>query len=478
MTIKHFIAAGMLLIGLMGGSILATVSQRVRDIFFFLIVAMQLYVERVDVNFISAEWYRGSTRGFEISILDMLTLGVLIGSLLLPRHKPRLFWPASLGFMLLFVGFECFNVAASQPKLFGAFEVTKMLRAIIVFLAAAFYIRSERELRVLLLALAFAVCAQSVYALKQRLLAGMDRSPGTFDHPNSLSLYICTVAPMLVAGFNSRFPSWVRFILLGAIGAATMTILLTVSRAGIPVYALVMLGVTLATMSWAINLKKIGLICGFIAALAISLLLTWPSIKERYIDTSIADEVAVDKFENRGQYFGLAREILKDHSFGVGLNNWSYWVSKVYGPRTGTRYEDYDAIPPAMLQSPEMYDLNPNYAPPAHNLFVLTAGEMGWGGLVIFLILWLRWFSMGARFIWIRSSDPVLRIGTGCLFALGGMVLQSQTEWVYRQTTVMFTFYAILGTLASLYFMKRKAARAPKAEPVYAPPELRPLPAT
>jgi hypothetical protein len=37
------------------------------------------------------------------------------------------------------------------------------------------------------------------------------------------------------------------------------------------------------------------------------------------------------------------------------------------------------------------------------------------------------------------------------------MFLQSQTEWVYRQTTVMMTFYVILGALASLYYHKRRA---------------------
>jgi hypothetical protein len=182
-----------------------------------------------------------------------------------------------------------------------------------------------------------------------------------------------------------------------------------------------------------------------------------------------------------GQYFGLAKEILSDRPMGVGVNNWSYWVSKVYGPKTGAPYEDYDATPVELMeQSPEVYAANPNYAPPAHNVFVLTVGEMGWLGLFVFLLLWLRWFRMGEKFFWVKTDDPMYRMGTGFLFAICGIFLQSQTEWVYRQTTIMMTFYVILGALASLYYHKRHARKAAlvQTEPLRAPTPSRVVVAT
>lgn len=466
MTIKHLIAAAILIIALLGGTTLACVSRRIRDLFFFLMVTAQLYFDKMDVNFFSQEWYRGTTRGLETSLLDVLAFALLVGCVISSGRRLRLFWPASLGFMVLFLAFEGLSVLMSEPKIFGAFEAAKMFRAIVVFMAAAFYIRSDRELRILVIGLACAVCIEMVYALRQKIFWHMDRSPGTFDAPNSLSLYICTVGPILVAGFNAAFPKWVRGFLLCALGAALVNMLLAVSRAGLPVFGLVVLGATLATMSWRITPRKILFTLGIGAAVTLAVAGTWDNLKERYTQSTLQEEIDPNQYENRSQYFALAREILKDHATGVGLNNWSYWVSKIYGPRLGARYEDYDAIPTATLENPEIYNANPNYAPPAHNLFVLTVGEMGWIALGVFLLLWLRWFQMGAKFLWIKSSEPILRMGTGFFFALCGMFLQSQTEWVYRQTTVMMTFYVILGGLASLYFLKRQRRRQARVSSV------------
>ena len=33
--------------------------------------------EYVDVNFVSRDWYRGTTRGFEVSFVDVLSLSLL-----------------------------------------------------------------------------------------------------------------------------------------------------------------------------------------------------------------------------------------------------------------------------------------------------------------------------------------------------------------------------------------------------------------
>ncbi|MEO5960250.1 MAG: hypothetical protein ABIR80_14135, partial [Opitutaceae bacterium] len=142
-------------------------------------------------------------------------------------------------------------------------------------------------------------------------------------------------------------------------------------------------------------------------------------------------------------------------------NNWSYYVSKTYGPRAGFNYEDYDDI----KVSPEKADLpSMRYAAPAHSLAALTLGELGLVGLLILLLVWGRWFQMGARFLIGRlDGDPMHRLGIGFLFATCGIFFQSVTEWTYRHTALMFTFHILMGALASLYYEKRKAAREVEA---------------
>jgi hypothetical protein len=108
------------------------------------------------------------------------------------------------------------------------------------------------------------------------------------------------------------------------------------------------------------------------------------------------------------------------------------------------------------------------FAAPAHSLAALTAGELGWLGLLAFGLVWLRWFLMGMKFLWRRSPETMHRLGVGFFFAICAIFLQSVTEWVYRQTQILFTFHVLLGALASLCYFRRQArrmARVPFAEP-------------
>src|SRR5205807_7384074 len=127
--------------------------------------------------------------------------------------------------------------------------------------------------------------------------------------------------------------------------------------------------------------------------------------------------------EGRGVYLRWARSINQDHPFDIGLNNWSYAVSKTYGPQLGFWYEDYDEIKTA----PEKADLPSfHYAAPAHSLAALTAGELGIPGFILFTLIWLRWFQVGASFLRRRlNPDPMHRLGIGLFFATGGIFLQS-----------------------------------------------------
>jgi hypothetical protein len=87
---------------------------------------------------------------------------------------------------------------------------------------------------------------------------------------------------------------------------------------------------------------------------------------------------------------------------------------------------------------------------------------MGWGGVVLLLVLWIRWFQMGASFLWKRTPDPMRRLGVGLFFGTWGIFLQSLTEWVFHQSAIFYTFHIMLGVLASLYYLKKQERRAEK----------------
>ena len=442
---------------ILGGILLASASRRVRDVFFVALVFFSPMIERMDVNFVSREWYRGTSRGFEFSMLDILAISLLVSSILFPREgESRWYWPASLGLMLLLFLYACGNVAANDPKLFGFFELFKMVRGLILVLAVAFYVRTERELRLLIFSLAALVCFEGMLALKQRYFDGINRVPGTIDDSNSLSVFACMTAPVLVAAVNSRLAGWLKALCGAGIVLACLAEILTISRAGVIIMASMLAGAAVCTASYRVTPRRIGLcLVVLVAAMAVTAK-SWHTMSQRFQQSSLEQEYGHHHNLGRGYYIRVAEAIVDDNWFGIGLNNWSYRVSNEYGPKLGYRFVHYrgtDKEPSEVI--PPNSNIDEAQAAPAHCLAALTAGELGVPGLVLLALLWGRWFQMAASFLWPRTDDPMRRLGVGILFGFGGIFLQSLTEWVFRQSPIYYVFHILLGTLISLYYLKR-----------------------
>jgi hypothetical protein len=445
-----------------GGMVAACISKRIRDLFFVMLVFLSPLIERLDLNYVSREWYRGTSRGFEISVLDILAFSLLTGVVLVPRRgESRGYWPASLGPMLLFLVYASINVAMADPKLFALFELFRMFRGLLLVLAVAFYLRGERELRLFVFSLALMVCYQGLLALKQRYLEGVHRVPGTVDESNSLSVLLCTTTPVLVTALTSRLPKSLKCLCACAIPLALVAEVMTISRAGVTIMSLVLLGATVTTVKFRLTPRTIaGTLVVLIGVAAIASK-SWNTLSSRFQESTMEEEYGNKKNMGRGYYIRMAKAIAGDRFFGVGLNNWSYWVSNRYGPQHGYKFVPYkgtDREPNNIVPSDSNVD--EAQAAPAHNLGALTLGELGIPGLVLFGVLWLRWFQMGGSFLFKRDPDPLRRIGVGIFFGFCGMYLQCLTEWVFRHLPLYYTFQIMLGVLMSLYYLKRKARRA------------------
>jgi O-antigen ligase len=467
METKHLIALIMLVVAACGGTLLATLSRRFRELAFFAMVALAVLIERggFDANLFGQYWYRGTSRGIGVSLIDVLAWCVLVSSLLAPTY-PRRPWfvPASLVLFGVYFVYCVFSVVRSDPWIFGTWELANIPRAMLVLLAAAAFVRTRRELGILVLALGTAVLIQAAYAVNQRVVRGMFRPCGTLDHANSLSMYLCTVAPVLLAASLAQWNRWLRLFGLFCSAVASVVVLLTLSRAGLPIFIFIMAGTAVMCTRWRITRQKVY-VMAIVSIAAIAMFArSWDMLAVRFGSATLKEEFVEIEGENRGVYWRWAGMMIEDHPFGIGLNNWSYAVSKTYGARLGFRYEDYDDIKTA----PEKADIpSIRYAPPAHALAALTLGELGIPGLLIFLLLWMRWFQMGGSFFWRRlDPDPMHRIAIGIFFGTVGIFLQGITEWTYRQAQLFLTFHTLIGVLVSLYYVRRHPAQLQLAREV------------
>jgi hypothetical protein len=446
---------------ILGGIIVATLSKKLRDLFFLALVCTCPLIEKLDVNFVSRDWYRGTSRGFEVAILDVLAISVLVGSVLAPRRgNTRVYWPASLGVMLVFVLYATCNVLTSDPMLFGLFELFRIFRGVILTLAVAFYLRGERELRLMALGVALFLWFECLLALKQRYIDGIHRVPATLIESNSFSVLLCTTAPLMLGAATADFPRWLRLFCGGVLPFIAVAEVMTISRAGVTILALVLFLTAVFTVRFQINARSIALTLLVVLGTAGIVAKSWKTLGERFHESTLKEEYENKTNMGRGYYLRVAEEIAVNDFFGVGLNNWSYWVSNRYGPKLGYRFVPYrgtdhepsDVVPPTS-------NVDEAQAAPAHNLCALTLGELGIPGLALFLLVWLRWFQMAGSFLRPKDPAPLRRMGVAIFFGFCGMFLQNLTEWVFRHLPLYYTFHVMLGTLMGLYHIRRKARR-------------------
>ncbi|HWQ91637.1 MAG TPA: O-antigen ligase family protein, partial [Clostridia bacterium] len=382
MLSKEILAFLLLSMALCGGVIITCLSQRARDACFVMLIFLAPISESYDVNFVSRDWYRGTVRGFELSLVDVFSISLLISSVLAPRQgRSRLYWVPSLGLLLLFLFYSAFTVAISTPKLWGLFELSKMLRGLVIVLAVALYMRSERELRLFILGWALIVCYQGLLAIEQRYRFGIHRVFGTLVEANSLSFFFCTTTPVLIAAFNARIPTWLKGFCVAGVALACIGVVLTISRAGIVAYGLVLAGSTLATMSYNITFRKLAIALVALIGVAAIVGKSWQTLSARFAESTLEQEYGNKRVQGRGYYIRIATTIAQTQPFGVGLNNWSYWVSNKYGPRLGYRFVPYkgtDLVPSEFVPADSNVDMA--QAAPAHNLAALTLGELGYPG--------------------------------------------------------------------------------------------------
>ncbi|HEX8535967.1 MAG TPA: O-antigen ligase family protein, partial [Cystobacter sp.] len=421
-----------------------------KDACVFFLVLGTVHSGLIDINLLSREWYRGTTRGLEWSWLDYLWIFVLVDEL--KRRRPGTAMPVCLSAMALFVGYNALRVVTSDPWIFGVFELSKMIRATLLFLAVALYVKEERHLRIIVAALAISTSYEFLATVYSRVILGHARADGTLNHPNSLAMYNLMTAPMLFAVYLSDVPRKLRRLCGVAALLGTLSVVMTISRAGFVGILLLLFGVGLTCGFWK-NPIRVAVTAAILAVVGTGLYLKLGDAFNSRFETSLAAEYGDKPTEGRIVYLNLADLIVNERPWGCGLNNWSWCVTNRYGPMLGMRYLAYESTDerPRTGPIPAGSNVEAPQAAPAHSLYAITLGESGWLGVILLGLLWWRWLKLGASFLRARSPSFRSRFGTGVFFSLLGVALQSIVEWEIRQTPRLFLLHILLGAVASLY---------------------------
>lgn len=387
----------------------------------------------VDINFLSMEWYRGDTRGFEFGVTDWMVIALLVTMARSPRwrRRPPMLPPNAIplaAYLLLAIA----SIATAYVPVYAGFGVFKLLRALAVYWIAFNWLRDEDDLRFILWAMVGMVAIQFALVLGQRA-SGVYRAVGSTPHPNTLAVYVnllnMVFLSVLLSGRLSRrrsLPLW------AGLAMGTLVVLATFSRGALAVmvlgYALV-IATSLFDRTNPRKLAMVGLMA--LAAMPFALKLA-PSIIQRF------ETAPVESGLSRHQANSAALAMAHDHLLGVGLNNYSHVVNNTGYARFIPLESDRGIV---------------------HNIYLLQASELGWAGLAALLAVIAGFFWQGTRFLLRRRADLATAVAGGIVIGMVVLWSQSLLEWLFRQTYVTIEFFLLAGFLAAMPRVSREARR-------------------
>jgi O-antigen ligase len=161
------------------------------------------------------------------------------------------------------------------------------------------------------------------------------------------------------------------------------------------------------------------------------------SVVQRFLEAPEASHLAREEF-NRA-----ALMMARDHPMGVGINQFSEVLS------TTPRYHSH-----------VMVMANEEQAGVCHHVYLLNAAELGWVGLIVFIVIIVRFLWPPLRMA-LTQRDLEGLLPMGFLAGAVALHLSGLLEWVFRITPVFFLYLICCGVVVGLADLRRiEAARA------------------
>jgi len=421
-------------------------------VFIFLVVSTALG-HFVDVNFFSYENYRGTARGIELTITDLITLVLLIHLAMSGALVKVQLLPAA-GLHLLFV---CVCVSSlyfsndAPAQVFGWFVVVQYVRFLFVYWVVYSIAQTEKHFEDFISAIIITSLIVGAMALYERYGVGIHRVSGIFEHPNLLGAYANMLAVILFSlFFDFRTSSNRRQIWL-ALGCslATVASLVTVSRAAIAALALgfglIVMRALFTRIAWR---KAHWLIVVFIVG-SLSVYKVADTYMERFEDPQTQTWDG-----GRGAMNQIAVQMARNSLLGTGINNYSYTAVDY-----GGKY-----LPPASYE---------HGLPPVHSIYFLTLGETGIVGFLIYFGIWVFYLRLGWSCYRSHSRSIIDSVCRALFVSQLVLLAHSVYEDSPRRTAVLM-FMAITFALLARRHLQEKLSPAHKpVKPKDAPSQLK-----
>jgi O-antigen ligase len=364
--------------------------------------------------------WSGYVKGWEISLLDTVALGIIFGT---RGRWPRLTLVAPFVLYILVVTFAVSQ--ARFPALALSYPI-QLCRVFLVFIAVTRVAVDERGERAVFTGLVLGLAVQACYAVAAKA-GGALQTGGSLGHQNLLGFVShLAVMPAFAMFLAGRFP---RTAFAGVI-AGILVVILTASRATI---ALSLCGVAV-TLLLSTSLRFSGRKAALALIGALVLLVTFPLaniVLEQRLKTQGQSFFTEDK--EREAFERAAHAMIRAEPMGVGPNHYVFIANT----------EGYSAAAGVSWRSASR-------STAVHNSYLLVTAETGFVGLIAFVALILSgaWFAFGTAFRYRDQQASELLIGVGCAIVV--MALHGLFEWMFVVYPTQYIFAVGLGLIGGL----------------------------
>lgn len=389
----------------------------------------------IDINFVSMEWYRGTSKGFEVGMVDMATM-ILFLVVLSKRkqYKLRLF-PPGAWFYIAYFSFSVLSIINSDIYVYSFFEVWKMIRIYLFFWTMYHFIQTKEDLQFILRTISCIVIFIFLTVMKQKYIYHMFQTMGPFPHQNSLVMYLNMFVSLVFSYLMTVKKIIPSLYWLGIFGMGLACIVSTLSRAGMFLGGLSIVLLLLVHLLLKPDIRKITITILMILMAAGFLYKAKDTIVERF---QTAPE------ESKQVRYLLARSAINmanDKWLGVGLNNFGH---KVNPPYPYSNHIDFKEDEKGGL---------------VETIYLMIAAETGWHNLGVFLLMLLYFYFYN---LWnlFRTRDVFVRaICLGIAAGLTVIYVESSLEWVLKQTNnfyQLFFVFALIGVIGTKIIVRER----------------------
>ena len=401
----------------------------VKYAFWGMVAAMCLY-QQTAINFFSNEFYHGTARGMEVSLIYLLAFSMLVALAVRGRTK-GLLSDGGLRLYLLYFLLCLPSLLEADDLLISWLELWKMIMLLLFYAAIRLYLKATDDVKTVMRALAVFTLINAIFTAKAHY-SGVYQPGGVFPHRNGMAMGMQLLGPIFVAGYLANgLATWRGRLCVLAFGGAVVSTMWSYSRGAM---AMVPIAYGLTTLAMLCERKhtfhKLGRIMPLAVAAVIGILAMLPRIVERFT------EAPESSGETRVELAQCAFEMIRDKPLtGVGINNWSLNMEPTH---------------PYQERASETVGRDLNYRGIVETVYLLVCAECGIPALVA-MLAWFAWhWLLSIRVMRKLQGTEWYFVAAGLFGSLAANYMQSVLEWVLRQQLNLILLMFVFALLSYL----------------------------